>query len=322
MSDYDGAWKESVEQFFEPFVEFLFPEVHTDIDWSRGIEFLDTELQQIQPDADSGLRIVDKLVRVWRLDGREDWVLAHFEVQGDRTQDFEERMFVCHYRIFDKYQRRVATLVVLADENSAWRPHEYFHELWGCRIRFEFPTVKLLDLAADWPKLEAHPNPFAILVMAYLKAKELRNDPKGRYSWKVRFFRGLFDHGWSRQLILDVFHKIDWFLALPEDLEIKFRQESAQIEGEKHMPYVTSIERLAKKEGREEGRVEGRIEGQSEGLQAAICEALEEKFGVAGESIADRAESISDLTELRRLLRVIVRAASVDEVQAAFPQGS
>ena len=142
MTDYDSPWKECLEEFFEAFVEFFFPQAHADIDWPRGVEFLDTELQQILRDADQGRRIVDKLARVWRKDGHEDWVLAHVEIQGDHTDDFEERMFACHYRIFDKYQRRVATLVVLADENPRWRPSGFGYELWGCRVQFEFPTSK------------------------------------------------------------------------------------------------------------------------------------------------------------------------------------
>jgi hypothetical protein len=198
-------------------VEFFFPQAHADIDWPRGIEFLDTELQQIQRVAEQGLRIVDKLVRVWR---------------------------------------RVATLVVLADENHIWRPREFGYELWDCRIRFEFPTAKLLDLAKDWERLVSHQNPFALLVMAYLKAKEFRNGPDVRLSWKVRFVRGLHEHGWSRLMVLDVFHTIDWFLALPPNLELQFHGELKTIEAEKHIPYVTSIERIAKQEDHLKGRVE------------------------------------------------------------------
>jgi predicted transposase YdaD len=40
-----------------------------------------------------------------------------------------------------------------------------------------------------------------------------------------------------------------------------------QIESEKHMPYVTSIERLAKDEGKIEGKLEGKLEGKIQLLQ-------------------------------------------------------
>ena len=307
MHDYDSAWKEAIEAFFESFVEFFFPKAHADIDWSRGVEFLDAELQQILRDAEQGRRIVDKLARVWRRDGHEDWVLAHVEIQGDRTEDFEERMFACHYRIFDKYQRRVATLVVLADENPKWRPASFGYELWGCRVQFEFPTAKLLDRAADWPALESHPNLFAVLVMAYLKAKETRRDPQERLAWKLKFLRSLYNHGWTRQQILDVFHKIDWFLELPDNLELQVREQLVQLESEEAMPHVTGIERIAKREGR------------AEGLHEAICDMLEEKFGADGLQLASRVESITDLTQLRTLVRVALRATSIEELASAMP---
>ena len=314
MTDYDSPWKECLEEFFEAFVEFFFPQAHADIDWPRGVEFLDTELQQILRDADQGRRIVDKLARVWRKDGHEDWVLAHIEIQGDRAADFEERMFACHYRIFDKYQRRVATLVVLADENPRWRPSGFGYELWGCRVQFEFPTSKLLDLAADWAGLESHPNVFAVLVMAYLKAKETRRDPAARYTWKLKFLRNLYNHGWSRQQVLDVFHKIDWFLELPSELELRFREQLVQLESEGIMPYVTSIERLAKNEGRAEGQVEGQVEG----LHEAIRVVLEERFGADGDKLADRIDSIMDPVPLKSLHRAAVRATSLDEFASAL----
>jgi len=47
---------------------------------------------------------------------------------------------------------------------------------------------------------------------------------------------------------------------LPEDLERLFKQQLDQLEAEKQMRYITSIERLARQEGRAEGREEGREE--------------------------------------------------------------
>ena len=44
-SEFDTAWKEALEWFFEPFLAFFFPAAHNGIDWPRGYEFLDKELQ-------------------------------------------------------------------------------------------------------------------------------------------------------------------------------------------------------------------------------------------------------------------------------------
>lgn len=55
----------------------------------------------------------------------------------------------------------------------------------------------------------------------------------------------------------ELFRLIDWMMHLREDLEQQFRVELVEFEEGIEMPYVTSVERLAKTEGRAEGRTEG-----------------------------------------------------------------
>ncbi len=81
-NDFDGAWKETLEKYLQPFLELCYPQVAAQIDWSRNYEFLDKELQQIAPDSDTGKQCVDKLIKVLRRDGVESCVLCHFEVQA------------------------------------------------------------------------------------------------------------------------------------------------------------------------------------------------------------------------------------------------
>jgi hypothetical protein len=45
-------------------MEFFFPKVAADIDWSKGYEFLDKELQKVVRKADSTRGTVDKLVKL------------------------------------------------------------------------------------------------------------------------------------------------------------------------------------------------------------------------------------------------------------------
>jgi hypothetical protein len=65
MSDFDNPWKEVLEHFFRDFLALLFPEAHVAIDWSRNYEALDKELQQIVSESELGLRLADKLFKVW-----------------------------------------------------------------------------------------------------------------------------------------------------------------------------------------------------------------------------------------------------------------
>ncbi|GJD23664.1 hypothetical protein RIVM261_086200 [Rivularia sp. IAM M-261] len=87
-SDYDSPWKEAIEVYFESFLELCFPQIHADIDWSRGYESLDTDLREVTRDAEIGNRLADKLVKVWLHDGEEVVVLIHVEIHSSLSKIF------------------------------------------------------------------------------------------------------------------------------------------------------------------------------------------------------------------------------------------
>ena len=86
------------------------------------------------------------------------------------------------------------------------------------------------------------------------------------------------------------------------------------------MPYVTSIERMAREEGRTEGRTEGRREGLQQGevrgLQQGIEVALEVKFGAAGSKLLPLVQAEQRVEVLRAVQRAIRTAQTVAEVRA------
>ena len=144
MTDFDSPWKDLLDGYFERFMAFFFPETWKDIDWEKPNEFLNTEFQKIARDTETGRRLVDRLVKVWRKDGAETWVLVHVEVQGQKDSGFAERMYIYHYRIYDRYHRKVASLAVLADNSDTWRPNHFGYSMWGCEVDIKFPIVKLM----------------------------------------------------------------------------------------------------------------------------------------------------------------------------------
>ena len=146
MTDYDNPWKDVLEHFFRQFLSFFFPEAHAAIDWSRNYESLDKELQQIVSESELGLRLADKLFKVWLMDGQEAWILIHIEIQNQRDPRFAERMFVYNYRIYDRYRQPVISLAVLGDEEPTWRPDRFTYGMFGCTTGIHFPIVKLFRL--------------------------------------------------------------------------------------------------------------------------------------------------------------------------------
>jgi len=102
---YDSPWKEALDIYFEPFVAFFFAPTHAEIDWSRGYETLDKELQRIAPRSSTGARTVDKLMKVWRRDGREEWILIHVEVQSQEDPEFLVRMYMWYWPTSRRWRR-------------------------------------------------------------------------------------------------------------------------------------------------------------------------------------------------------------------------
>ncbi|MBF0272020.1 MAG: cytosolic protein [Magnetococcales bacterium] len=283
-SEFDTPWKRIVEGYFQEFMAFFLPEAHDDIDWSRGHEFLDKELSRMARESEIGDRQMDKLVKVWKTGGDEQWVLIHADIQGDRQEQFESRMYTYQYRAYDLKKMVVVGLAILTDESPGWRPVAFRRTLWGSEVCYRFNTVKLLDYQNDLAALELSDNPFAVVVLAHLKAKETRTEPEARYQAKWRLMRTLYQRGFSRNRIIDLFTFVDWVLALTDAFEERFWDELKQFEESRKMPYITSVERIGQKRGRLEGRLEGKLEGKAEALIAL----LQRRFGSDAESVRSR----------------------------------
>jgi hypothetical protein len=301
VTDYDSPWKEALDRYFEAALAFFFPQVHDDIDWSRGYEMLDKELQKIVRQARHGRRVVDKLVKVWLRDGQERWLLIHAEVQARREGAFPKRMYVYNYRLFDRYDKEVISLAILADDPD-WRPSRFGYSRWGFRAGIEFPVVKLLDYAPQAEALETNPNPFATVVLAHLKALQTRRAPADRQTWKLRLVKGLYERGLRAEDARQLFRFIDWLLELPPPLEQIFWEEFTQYQEEKNMPFIDIIER----------------KGIEKGLLRGIEAMLKLKFGPDGLQLMPEIRALQDHEVLEAVLDAIESAASPDDLRRVW----
>lgn len=74
----DGSWRKILDQLLPEFLAFFFHEVYQAVDFDKGVEVLDKEMQKLLPQEDeAGKRVVDKLVKVFLRDGSEKWLLIH-----------------------------------------------------------------------------------------------------------------------------------------------------------------------------------------------------------------------------------------------------
>jgi hypothetical protein len=302
MMDYDSPWKEALDRYFPAFLACFFPRTHAGIDWTHDYESLDAELRKIAPDAETGTRHIDKLVKARRLDSAEPRLL-HVEVQNQHETEFTHRIHVYNYRAEDVNARPVTTLVVLGDESPTWRPAEYVYEEDGCRRTLSWPVVKLLDYADRLEEIEAGPHLFMRLVVAHLVAQRTREDVLTRATWKLRLLRGLLTRNLEGEDVRQWMRYIDWLLVLPRTEEEEVTRQFQAAAGEKYMPYVTSWEQI----GIEKGRIEE--------LQQTIALALKAQFRQEGEALVATVRSCQNLTLLKQLRDNLVTGTTLDEVR-------
>ncbi|TAG03031.1 MAG: hypothetical protein EAZ44_06480, partial [Cytophagia bacterium] len=161
----DILWKGIIEDLFDDFLWYFFPDfAENEVDFKQKFEFLDKELDSLMPENKKGKRYADKLVKIPIKDKkiRTKYLLLHIEIQGYKDDDFAERMFEYYYRIRDKWNIPIFTLVLYTDENIDFQPIS-FHESCGeTTLSYHFKTFKLLEKSEI--DLNIDKNPFSIVM--------------------------------------------------------------------------------------------------------------------------------------------------------------
>jgi hypothetical protein len=155
-ADYDSVWKQAIERYWTDFTELFLLE-----EWgSRPLpESHDQELARCARDSKLGLFRVDKLLRAPAADGQP--CLWHIEIQVARQRGFAERMFVCHYRLYDQFQLPVRSIAILGDHSPTWRPQSFELVAGRTKMSFGFESVKLRDFNERFAELLRSDNVFS-----------------------------------------------------------------------------------------------------------------------------------------------------------------
>jgi hypothetical protein len=252
-AQHDSAWKSILEIYLPQALELCFPELYELIDWDREWIFLDKELESITTSGETGKRFLDKLARAYLKNGETTWVLLHFEIELKPTQAFPERMFIYGIRLYDKFRKPIASCALLAD-TSQFRTTFYETSLAGSRMRHDFLTCKLIDFEKKRNELEVSTNPFAAVILFHLDALAAKKQPQEeRLLTKISLTKRLYDKGFQKEEIINIFRFLDFSIALNEEFELQYQEEILKIEENKPMAYILSpFELLSMKKGREQ----------------------------------------------------------------------
>jgi hypothetical protein len=215
--DAELQWKQVFRGYLPDAMDFFFPEISKLVDWRFPCReaaptppvFLDKELEQFDPDDEYGKRDAIQLVELKLKEGKSMILLLHVATEASKDKDFEEMVMTHALRAYIRFEQFPSSLAVLCDFDSSWRPSEYSSEVLGTRVAFRFTAFKLLDYRQRWEELESSSNPFSVVVMAHLKAEELKNDPQEMKNWKLLLVQGLHEKGYKEEQIKDLLKFVD-----------------------------------------------------------------------------------------------------------------
>lgn len=262
MNKNDILWKAILEDVFDDFLRFFYPNADVLFDFSKGFEYLDKELEQLfPPDANQyEPRYVDKLVKVFTREGQEEWILVHIEVQGYDDKHFARRMFRYYSRILDKYERRIAAFAIFTDDNAYFHPCKFELEYLGTKLTYTYNTYKIIDQTDA--ELADNANPFAMVALTVktaLKAKQ--KEENQLYDLKLDLVRRLLNKNISKAKIRSLMNFLRYYIRFENKEMARNFEKAVEVLTQKNT--TMGIEEFlldnAKKEGRKEGRKEGFI---------------------------------------------------------------
>jgi hypothetical protein len=141
----DEAWKAIIQKLFKEFVGFFIPDLYLEINFDKGYEFLDKELNKILPKSKTKNRRADKLIKVFLKNGKEQWILIHTEIQGYEDEEFADRMFASFYRIYDEYKKKIVALAVFTDDDKNFKPDRFEYNFYQSELTYKYRTYKAIE---------------------------------------------------------------------------------------------------------------------------------------------------------------------------------
>ena len=224
--DFDGHWKEMIQEFIQEFIEYFLPELYPNVDFNYKPEFLDTELQNIIESIGTHKRVLDKLVKVRLKNGQYKWLLIHIEVQSYFEKLFAERMFLMYAMIFAKFRQKILGIAIYTNKKIPKQFDRYEDRGFGSEAYYKFVTYKVTDQTEE--NLLQSDNIFGLFVLANLYvSKTKKQDPK-----RLKMKEKLFELAMERNIDLDKISRllifVDGIMQLSKDLQEEYKSFISQ----------------------------------------------------------------------------------------------
>lgn len=265
----DSLWKAIIEDVFDDFLRFFFHQADELFAMEKGFEFLDKELEQLFPPQDNSFspKYVDKLVKVFMRDGKEEWILVHIEVQGYKDKHFPERMFTYFYRIFDKYNKPVTAFALFTDDSFKLHADRFETSFLGTSIHYEYNTYKVIE--QNEQVLLNSNNPFAIIILVVKTAlKSKKTDELELFQLKIDLARSLLQKQFSKEKIRALMNFLKYYIRFESEETIsRFDKEIELLTGKNT---TMGIEQFLLSRATEAGIEQGIEKGVEKGIEKGI----------------------------------------------------
>ena len=249
--------------------------------------------------------------------GQPQYLLVHVEVQGNSQKDFSKRMFRYFYRIYDKFQEDIFTLVILTDPIYSYKPDHFEYKFLDTELKYKYRTYKVIEQSED--KLKKNDNPFAKAVLASLYRIKSKNNIDQKYQFKFKLIKLLLQDNISKEKINKLLIFIDRVLYLPPKKEkmINNQINNMKEKGEIKMGLTWDKSNLAdayREIGKQEGIEEGIKEGKKEGIEKIVFKLLALKFKQLPMNYQEKLSQLSE-TELEKVAEKLLEVDTLEELE-------
>lgn len=135
---------------------------------------------------------------------------------------------------------------------------------------------------------------------AHRQAQRTRGNPRQRTEAKLCLVKGLYEHGFSPEIVRELFNLMDWVLVLRGKFDYDFTRSLAR-----KMVYINSVERYHRKIGRQEGLQEAQV-----AIRQAIATVLRSRWDVAP---PDKLQVLDDTSSLQAALQIALDSKSYQD---------
>ena len=284
-SNYDVRHKEALKLCLKDYFELFFPDLAERMVFD-SVEYKDKELIALFGDMDDPvqLRIVDSLFMIQVvIDQLPEWIMIHWENQGEKQAFFPERMFHIFCGIYYQYRRLVFSIAMFTDAAKWEKPvdDKYGMSLLSYPIMdFSYRLIKLKHVDAETFEKQLPDNP---LTWAYLPLTDYPKEKRAEI--KAKAVSGISKTASNDKQKATLLSLIDHSLQLNKEEE---KQYIALIETYSHHAEDKMLETIEdylneqKEIVREEGREEGRKEGRDEIISALLSNDIEKIIQATG----------------------------------------